>query len=123
MLIIIIMHVHVQCCLNVHVNLDAYIFAYRRKHVYIHLTQNVYVLMRVYMFMDMNMLYVREHGMHVSGDVGRCVCLHVCLCTYGYLPVYLCTFTEWSACVLVFYCCIEAPQITTNLTQHPVLIS
>ena len=52
----------------------------------------MYVLMRVYMFMDMNMLYVCEHGMHVSGDVGRCVCLHVCLrvCLHVCRPVPVC---------------------------------
>ena len=41
-------------CLNVHVNMDAYLFIYGCKHVYICLTQNVYVLMHVYMFMDIN---------------------------------------------------------------------
>lgn len=109
------MHILSECsckhgCLSLHLWMQACIYMFNSKCVC------AYACVYVYGHKCLN---VCEHGIHMNGEVGRFVCLHVCLCTYGYLWVYLCTFIEWSACVVVFYCCMEVPQITTNLvTKH-----
>lgn len=54
---------------------------FRDASIYMCVPKAVYVLMRTYMFMNINVFLVCEHGVH---EIERRRCLYVCICVSTY---------------------------------------